>query len=136
LGSSRGGGLLVALFPIIKPDLFCCLCCCLYSRSDPEIDLLGNLVLLYGVQAFRHLYVLAAESRCLQAVDVHSRQQVVVPLDITAHKHGMVGPVAAAAAAAAASAQAGSVNAGQQQQHGVQGLMAAQQHSSSSSRVV
>jgi anaphase-promoting complex subunit 1 len=78
------------------------------------------------LQAFRHLYVLAAESRCLQAVDVHSRQQVVVPLDITAHKHGMVGPVLTAAAAAAAHAKA--AHAGQQQQqHGVQGLMAAQQ---------
>ncbi|WIA14045.1 hypothetical protein OEZ85_002600 [Tetradesmus obliquus] len=74
------------------------------------------------LQAFRHLYVLAAEPRCLQAVDVHSRQQVVVPLQITAHKHGMVGPQPAAAAAAA---QAKAAHASQQ--HGVQGLMAAQQ---------
>lgn len=34
-------------------------------------------------QAFRHLYVLAAEARTVQAVDVHSKQPVYVPLRIT-----------------------------------------------------
>lgn len=73
------------------------------------------------VQAFRHLYVLAAEPRCLQAVDVHSRRQVVVPLEIAAHKHGLCGPAADAATAAADIA--GTAARDPQQQQGVQGLM-------------
>lgn len=43
------------------------------------------------LQAFRHLYVLAAQPRCVEAVDVDSHQLVYVPLDIT------LDPVASAA---------------------------------------
>jgi len=46
-------------------------------------------------QAFRHLYALAAEPRCLEALDVHSRRQVVVPLAVTAHTAGLAGAAAA-----------------------------------------
>ena len=35
------------------------------------------------MQAFRHLYALAAEPRCLEAVDVDTRQPVSVPVRIT-----------------------------------------------------
>ncbi|KAK3245121.1 hypothetical protein CYMTET_45294 [Cymbomonas tetramitiformis] len=35
------------------------------------------------LQAFRHLYVLAAEARCVEAVDVDTWQPVYVPLSIT-----------------------------------------------------
>ena len=38
---------------------------------------------LFGMQAFRHLYALAAEPRCLEAVDVDTRQSVSVPVRIT-----------------------------------------------------
>lgn len=49
------------------------------------------------LQAFRHLYVLAAEPRCLEALDVHSRRQVVVPLAAAAHTEALAGAAAAAA---------------------------------------
>ena len=35
------------------------------------------------MQAFRHLYVLAAESRSIEAIDVDSRASVFVPLTVT-----------------------------------------------------
>ena len=38
---------------------------------------------LCGIQAFRHLYALAAEPRCLEAVDADTRQPVSVPVRIT-----------------------------------------------------
>ena len=34
------------------------------------------------LQAFRHLHVLASEPRCLDAVDVDTRESVYVPLQI------------------------------------------------------
>ena len=34
------------------------------------------------LQAFRHLYVLATEPRCLAAVDVHTRQPVFAPVSV------------------------------------------------------
>ena len=34
-------------------------------------------------QAYRHLYVLATEQRCVHTVDVHTQMPVVVPLAIT-----------------------------------------------------
>ena len=37
----------------------------------------------FEVQAFRHLYVLAAESRSIEAIDVDSRASVFVPLTVT-----------------------------------------------------
>ena len=35
------------------------------------------------MQAFRHLYALAAEPRCLEAVDIDTRRSVSVPVRIT-----------------------------------------------------
>ena len=35
------------------------------------------------MQAYRHLYVLATEQRCVHTVDVHTQMPVVVPLAIT-----------------------------------------------------
>ena len=35
-----------------------------------------------ALQALRHLYVLATESRCVEAIDVDSRQSVYVPLTV------------------------------------------------------
>ena len=36
----------------------------------------------WHLQAFRHLYVLASEPRCVDAVDVHTHERVYVPLQI------------------------------------------------------
>ena len=36
----------------------------------------------YHLQALRHLYTLAAEERCLEAVDADSGERVIVPLDL------------------------------------------------------
>lgn len=38
-----------------------------------------------AMQALRHLYVLATEPRCVQAIDVDSRQSVYVPLTVASH---------------------------------------------------
>ena len=35
-----------------------------------------------STQAFRHLYVLASEPRCVDAIDVHTHESVYVPLSI------------------------------------------------------
>ena len=48
----------------------------------------------YHLQAFRHLYVLAAEARCVDAVDVDTGCAVLVPLKVQLHQHQ---PLAAAA---------------------------------------
>lgn len=37
----------------------------------------------YHLQAFRHLYVLAAEARCLEAIDVDTGEPAMVPLTVT-----------------------------------------------------
>jgi anaphase-promoting complex subunit 1 len=49
-------------------------------------------------QAFRHLYALAAEPRCLEALDVHSRRQVVAPVHVTASTEGLLGAAACGSA--------------------------------------
>jgi hypothetical protein len=36
-----------------------------------------------ATQAFRHLYVLATQPRCVEAMDVDSKQLVYLPLAIT-----------------------------------------------------
>lgn len=40
------------------------------------------------LQAFRHLYVLATEDRCVESVDVDTNQPVFVPLEITVGEGG------------------------------------------------
>lgn len=45
-------------------------------------------------QAFRHLYVLASEPRCIDAVDVHTHESVYVPLTIRSRPPGNPGPLA------------------------------------------
>ena len=40
-------------------------------------------ILLAAVQALRHLYVVATEPRCVEAIDVDSRQSVYVPLSVS-----------------------------------------------------
>ena len=41
-----------------------------------------GLTQAWRMQAFRHLYVLASEPRCVDAVDVHTNERVYVPLHI------------------------------------------------------
>ncbi|KAL6068526.1 Anaphase-promoting complex subunit 1 [Balamuthia mandrillaris] len=53
------------------------LVCALYPRFP--LDCQDNR---YHLQAFRHLYVLACEERCVQAVDVETRQQCYVPIRV------------------------------------------------------
>jgi len=45
-------------------------------------------------QAFRHLYVLASEPRCIDAIDVHTHESVYVPLTIRSRPSGSPGPLA------------------------------------------
>ena len=40
-------------------------------------------MLIAELQALRHLYVLATEPRCVEAIDVDSRQSVYVPLSVS-----------------------------------------------------
>jgi hypothetical protein len=50
-------------------------------------------------QAFRHLYALAAQPRSVDAIDVHTKQQVYVPIQISLQDPGgTTTPTAAGAA--------------------------------------
>lgn len=63
------------------------------------------LKLIACVQAFRHLYVLATEPRCLAAVDVQSRQPVFAPVAMHLQKAKQAG-AAPSSVASVASARA------------------------------
>lgn len=64
---------------------------CFSRLSHTPLTLLVSPDCVCKPQVFRHLYVLAAQPRCVEAVDVDSHQLVYVPLDIT------LDPVASAA---------------------------------------
>lgn len=49
----------------------------------------------YHLQAFRHLYVLAAEARCIEAVDVDSGHSALVPLSVSLRNATAAAPPAA-----------------------------------------
>ena len=66
-----------------------------HSPTHKKLPLDCGLHGLTGVsllQAFRHLYVLAAEPRSIEAIDVDSRESVHVPLNITLASPGQVRP--------------------------------------------
>ena len=46
------------------------------------LSLLHDMNRSHAEQAFRHLYVLATEPRCLAAIDVDTRQPVFAPVSI------------------------------------------------------
>jgi anaphase-promoting complex subunit 1 len=50
-------------------------------RIDSQLVCVAVLL----TQAFRHLYVLATEARCVEAVDVDTWEPVYVPLHISVH---------------------------------------------------
>ena len=59
-----------------------CLERCLERRFERQLERCHKRC-QFEVQAFRHLYVLAAESRSIEAIDVDSRASVFVPLTVT-----------------------------------------------------
>ncbi|GLI61805.1 hypothetical protein VaNZ11_004310 [Volvox africanus] len=79
--NSSVAALLVALFPTLP-----------HTPTDNRCHL----------QVFRHLYVLAARRRCLEAVDIDSQQLVYVPLQLTVTPPRVASPSVPAVSTAAA----------------------------------
>ncbi|GIM09537.1 hypothetical protein Vretimale_13366 [Volvox reticuliferus] len=79
--NSAVAALLVALFPTLP-----------HTPTDNRCHL----------QVFRHLYVLAARQRCLEAVDIDSQQLVYVPLQLTVTPPRVASPALSALAAVTA----------------------------------
>ncbi|GIL62356.1 hypothetical protein Vafri_16529, partial [Volvox africanus] len=79
--NSSVAALLVALFPTLP-----------HTPTDNRCHL----------QVFRHLYVLAARRRCLEAVDIDSQQLVYVPLHLTVTPPRVASPSVPTASTAAA----------------------------------
>ena len=68
---------------LLEPQLMRTLDVHTQGKVDSLLARASLLTTVSGMQAYRHLYVLASEPRCVRPVDVHTQEPVCVPLTIT-----------------------------------------------------